>query len=56
MGLNAKWAGEDSNLRCFCVADLQSAAFAARLPAHGWLTGYAIHISLLLNFHALTLN
>ncbi len=51
----SQWAGEDSNLRCFCVADLQSAAFAARLPARGWLTGFKTHISLLLHFHALTL-
>ena len=27
---NGKWMGQDSNLRCFCVTDLQSAALAAR--------------------------
>lgn len=27
-----EWAGEDSNLRCFFVADLQSAVFAAGPP------------------------
>ena len=27
---NIKWMGQDSNLRCFCVTDLQSAALAAR--------------------------
>ena len=29
-----KWMGQDSNLRCFFVTDLQSAAFAARQPIH----------------------
>ena len=33
LGQHSKiWAGEDSNLRCFCVPDLQSGAFATRLP------------------------
>ena len=27
---NIKWMGQDSNLRCFCVTDLQSAALATR--------------------------
>ena len=32
------WAEEDSNLRCFCVRDLQSPAFAARHidPLNWW--------------------
>ena len=32
---NVKWMGQDSNLRCFCVTDLQSAALAAR-HTHPW--------------------
>lgn len=31
-------AGRDSNSRCFFVADLQSAAFAARLPANNFFS------------------
>ncbi len=30
-----EWMGQDSNLRCFCVTDLQSAALAAR-HTHPW--------------------
>ncbi len=32
---NGKWMGQDSNLRCFCVTDLQSAALATR-HTHPW--------------------
>ncbi len=32
---NGKWMGQDSNLRCFFVTDLQSAALAAR-HTHPW--------------------
>ncbi len=32
---NGKWMGQESNLRCFYVTDLQSAALAAR-HTHPW--------------------
>ena len=32
---NGKWMGQDSNLRCFFVTDLQSAALATR-HTHPW--------------------
>ena len=32
---NGKWMGQDSNLRCFFVTDLQSAALAIR-HTHPW--------------------
>ncbi len=41
---NEKWMGQDSNLRCFLVTDLQSAAFATRLPILRCDQGESVYI------------